>query len=600
MTERGRARWAMAFAGLAIAIALGVAARSWLSVREPEGPLTRLTIGAPPGAAFDSRNRPALSADGRFLAFTATTADLPQLWIRPLEDSTARVLPGTDGATLPFWSPDGSALGFFAGGKLKIVMSAGGPPRVVADAPRPRGGSWSPRGVIVFAPDGAGPLYRVAASGGTAAPATRLGLSHSYQEVERSHRWPQFLPDGLHFLYMANGGVPDHDSVNFGSLESNEKVEVMSANSGAVYAPGHVIYVRKGALTARPFNLKGFRVTGEPIRLTEPVGQGPLYGWNPASVAAPAVLVHSMSDLPLNQLRWVDRAGRRLGTAGPPGMYAMLALSPDATQVAFEQYEAGTKRAGVALIDLGTGRLRTVGSDANERRFPLWSPDGRRLVFSAQNGPNAFDLHAVTAANLSLEEVVLQAAQIKGATDWTRDGQIILYQAFNTGTYLWDLWIQPLNGETQLLLQTTSNEYDGQLSPDGRWIAFASDVTGLPELYVRSFSGSETPRRISNGGGSQPRWRPDGQELFYINADSELVAVPLKPSPAGLDLGTEQVLFAADILRPEIEVIGGRVVTRGHQYSVTADGQRFLINAPVPANESIKLLINWPLALQAP
>ena len=533
----------------------------------------------------------AISPDGQRLAFVANSAGKDLIWVRPLNSLSAQSLDGTDGVSAPsgiFWSPDGHSIGFFAGGKLKKIDVSGGPPQTVCDAPDARGGTWNREGVILYNPIGSNqPLYRVSAvGGGDPTPATSLDKSQS----ETSHRWPYFLPDGRHFLYFARGKL-EHTGVYLASLDSKETTKLLGSSVNAVYAPpGWLLFMRNETLMAQPFDTNKLRLTDEPIPIAQPVSFNGGLGRGTFCVSENGVLIYRGGTGQINQPIWFDRAGKQLGSLGEPGLYFTLWLSPDERRVAADRMDPQTGTQDIWLFDL----LRDIPSrfttnPANDW-YPLWSPDGNSIVFSS-NRDGVPDLYLKNASGVSDEEVLLKSEEIKVADDWSADGKFIVYESRNSQTKL-DLWILPMFGDRKPFpfLQTLFNEQQAQFSSDGKWIAYTSDESGAPEVYVQTFPASGGKWRISTSGGAEPKWRRDGKELFYIAADKKLMTVDTKLGPT-FEAGVPKALFETRVTV---------LTTFRNHYTVTGDGQRFLINSGLEETNftPISVVVNWTADLK--
>ena len=534
----------------------------------------------------------AVSPDGRRLAYaTVDAAGTQQLWVRPLDSVAAQPLPGTEGAAFPFWSPDSRFIGFFAQGKLKTVDASGGPPSTVCDASEGQGGTWNRDGVIVFAPSGTTSLARVSAAGGAPTAVTALDTARR----ETGHLWPQFLPDDRHFLYLAQSQEREQHAIYVGSLDGGEPRRVLSTDVRAGYAPpGYLFFVREGSLMAQSFDASRLELTGEPIRVAEGIAANPFQtGRTTFSSSGNGVLAYrtgTIGGVETTRLLWFDRSGKQLGPVGPSGLYASPKLSPDETRLAVYQ-RAGVAEAGdISLFDLRRGTSSRFTFDPRDDDVPVWSPDGNRLIFGSGFGP--FDLYQQSASGVGDAELLLQSSADKWPLDWSPDGRFILFQAQDTKTG-WDLWLLPMFGDRQPepLLQTPFAERDGQFSRDGRWIAYSSDESGRREVYVQPFGTTVGKWLVSTSGGSQPMWRRDGRELFYLGADRQLMAVEVR---AGTTIET-------GVPRPLFDVRVSAIDFRNH-YQPSADGQRFLV-ASISAEEAappITVVVNWPALLRQP
>ncbi len=589
--SRERLLWIPITALLALAAALPWAIRS--SGRAPPGvrPM-RFVVMPPEKAIFTEEPPPAgiVSPDGHHIAFVASSAAGAQLWVRALDSLTALALPGTEGASYPFWSPDSRFIAFFAGGRLKKIELSGKSPQILCDAFDPVGGTWNREGTIVFSRGFSGePLYRVPASGGTPAPVTRLDQSRR----EDSHRWPHFLPDGRHFLYLASISTRQaNNAIYVGSLDSKETKHLVTANSNAAYAPpGFLLFVSNDTLMAQPFDPDSLVLKGDAVPIAERVEPNLAGAFASFSVSENGVLTH-WSGTAQRELVWFDRAGSRLGALGGASDYTSPSLSPDEKRVAVARSDSHTGSSDIWLIEVARGIQTRLTSYRTEEAFPIWSPDGGGILFiSNRDGPE--DLYQRVFSRADADEALHKSSVAhKHPMDWSRDGRFILYQTRQARTGS-DLWVLPLSGDRQPfpLLQTEFGEWHGQISPDGRHVAYTSDESGAWEVYVQPFPGSGERLRISASGGEQPRWRRDGNELFYIAADGTMMAVPLDRQSGSLNAGIPKALFKTAVHAPS------RVL---FTYVVTGDGQRFLINtsATDALRTPLTVVLNWTAELK--
>jgi len=594
-----RTRWSpRELLGWAVAAGLLVALVAVLKVRSAGNPsetlVARLSVLPPEHTTFQGGYAApylAMSPDARRLAFVPTPiGGRTLIWIRTIDSLVARPLAGTDGASFPFWSPDSRLIAFFADGKLKTIDSAGGAAHVICNAPDGRGGAWGRDGLIVFAPQLSGPLYRVAASGGQSIAVTALDTSRQ----EASHRLPSFLPDGRHFLFMAQSGKPENNVVYIGSVDSTETHSLNIHASKAVYAtPGYLLFAREQSITAQPFDPSRLQLSGEAVSLGEPVAlRSGVYGDATFSVADNGTLVSWSGGEEMTQLTWFDRGGESLGTIGKAGDHLALALSPDDKKVAVELIDPAIQTGDIWVIDL-TSRIRSrLTFDPAWDFGPFWSPDGTRVVFGSIRG-GLQSLYQTVATGGGTDEVVLKSPDALGATDWSSaDGQPIVYQ--NMSKY--NVGVMPLTGDRKprLLLSTEFLEGDGRLSPNGRWLAYTSNESGSWDVYVQPFPSLDRKWRISPDGGSRPTWRRDGKELFYVAPDQKLMAVPVTAdSSLAFAAGTPTPLF-------QVKMIPLPPTQPRLQYAATANGNRFLVNTVVePASPSpITVVLNWAAGLK--
>ena len=584
-----------AWLGWVLATGLLIALVATLSFRS-ESPLqprqaTRLSILPPEHTTFlGGYTAPylALSPDGQRLAFVPTTiGGRTLLWIRPLDSLTATPLAGTDGATFPFWSPDGSQLAFFADGKLKLIDPTEGAPHVIGDAPDSRGGAWSRDGVIVFAPQIDGPLYSVSASGGC--PLAVTALADSRQEV--SHRLPSFLPDGRHFLFFAQSGTPEHNAVYVGSLDSKDPRPLNIVGSKAVYGGGFVVFSRDGSLMAQSLDPSRLQLSGEPVALGDRAAfRSTIAGDSLFSVAHNGTLAYWNGGQSVTRLTWFDRRGEPRGTVGTPADHFSLALSPDDTKVAVESIDPATRVGGIWVIDVRSGIRSRFTFNQTWDWGPVWSPDGARIVFGSTRA-GASNLYAKAATGTKTDELLLKSPDFMGATDWSSDGKLIIVHNVTKS----QVAVLPVAGERvpQFAFPPEFIQADGRLSPDGRWLAYTSNESGAwVDFYVRPFPGLDQKWRISPDGGSRPQWRRDGKELFYVAPDQRLLAVAVT-ADSSFSAGPPAPLF-------QLRVIPLPPTNPRPQYDVNASGDRFLVSTVVepPVPSPVTVVLNVDAALK--
>ncbi len=621
-SARGSRLWMLVAAVAVLGMAgLAVPAVRYLREAPPDAPPeTRVDLVTPAGGdplAF------ALSPDGRQIVFVAAGDGASRLWLRSLSTTTAQPLPGTDGAAYPFWSPDSRAVAFFADGQLKRLDLGGGAPRALAAAPLGRGGSWNADGVLLFAPTAGGPLFRVAAAGGAAAPVTTL-------DRQTSHRWPVFLPDGQHFLFYAWGG-PDTAGIHLGTLDAGAPTRLTAADAAATYLPadalreggprpsvavreggpggaealregGWLLWTRAGTLQAQRLDLPRRALTGDPVTLADAVVSDGTINRSAVAVSATGLVAYRAGRARRRQLTWVDRTGKVLGTLGAPDEHTLLSprVAPDGRRVAVYR----TVQGNTDLWLLDGARTSRLTFDAGGDRTPIWSPDGRRLVFNSDR-TGVRDLYGKDASGAGVEARLVASAQSKVATDWSADGRFLLYVSLDPQT-AWDLWAQEMDPSTGAaregrapgtVLRTPFIELWGRFSPDGRWVAYQSNASGRMEIYVRpgtppAAAGAAAPApsaqwQVSTAGGIHPSWRADGQALYYLGPDGALMAAPVTTRGTALEPGTPVALFPT-------RIVGGWDGGQSPQYDVTRDG-RFLINTVLDdaAATPITLIMNW-------
>ena len=545
---------------------------------------TRLSVSAP--GIISPQLSAAISPDGRRLAFVSTGGSGKlMLWVRALDMLEARVLPGTENAAHPFWSPDGRVLGFLADGKLKKIDAAGGAVETLADSAVRNGPSWGRSGTIVFT-SRIGELDAVRADGGPVSNVVPSDLS------ARRAAWPFFLPDGRHFLFHRQGSTPEDRGIFVASIDSTGITPVTRTEYKAVYSSGYLLFVRDESLFAQRFDPDRLELSGEPRRVADGIWTNASAGQASFSVSENGVLAYVNAHLLDLQLAWFDRSGRRLDSVGQPGRYVgSPALSPDGTRVAIAQ--GSPLKEHVWLIDAngaGSGRI-TFGP--NRDISPVWSADGRRVAFeSAADRGTMFNLK--NASGDGDEEPLFTFDRPAALADWSRDGRFLVFTMRGEKS-LSDLWVLPLsdNRRPAPFLETAFNKTQAQISPDGRWIAYTSYESGGDEVYVQGFPTPGSKRQVSTAGGVQPRWRSDGKELFYLAPDQRLMAVPVA-SGAALEIGAAAPLFKTRLIPQGSQSIG--LSTR---YAVSPDGQRFLcIVPPDDSGPPITVVLNWMAALQ--
>jgi Tol biopolymer transport system component len=531
----------------------------------------------------------ALSPDGTRLAFAAMTEEgKSMLWVRPLNSLQAQPLPGTEGGAAPFWSPDGRNIGFFAGGKLKRVEASGGPPLTLADATLPRGGTWSRDGVIVFAPSINTPLFRVSDTGGTPTPVTALDTKRG----ETTHRFPCFLPDGRHFLFMSGSPfVPRENSPNAiyaGSLDSTETKRLVYTHASAIYAAGHILFLRQDTLMAQPFDSKRLEFTGDAFPIADPVLEDTGTMRDVISGSADGTVAYAEgSSGGARQLVWVDRSGKEVSKVEGQESYSNPTISPDGKKLAYTLESSGFD---IWSYDIGR-RLKTrltFGSASSQANISqVWSQDGRWIAYTCVKA-GKFSLCKKPSDGSGSEEVLLEGdEQLRYLDGWSPDGKFLLYREPQQGVYA--IWILPLTGERKPypFLQSQFPHNYPSFSPDGKWVAYCSRESGEYRVYVVPFPGPGGKWQVSPGTGCTPHWRRDGRELFYLGLDNKLMAAEVKASGSSFEVGSIQALFDS------------RTYNNIGSYDATADGQRFVVVQPTDQpSAAIALVVNGLVVLK--
>jgi Tol biopolymer transport system component len=534
----------------------------------------------------------ALSPDGTRLAYgLAKSGGPPQLWIRSLDAPTGQPVADAENAFFPFWSPDGRFVAFFTGdGKLKRVDASGGGLLVICDAERGVGGTWNSDGTIVFAPAPTSPLFRVPAGGGPPVAATKLDASRH----ETAHRYPSFLPDGRHFLYMAANlsAAPNNpaNAVRVGSLDGGEDRLLVPVASNAAFASGHLLFARDGALLAQRLD-KRFVPAGEPMPIAQHAGASGWASFTNFSVSGNGLLLYAPFIPPPSQLIWLDRGGRQIGSVGEPAIIFNLRISPDGRRLAVDVLDQTKSATDVWLYGAdGSGAVKFAFGQGDQGN-PVWSPDGKRIAFfSDRKAKRVKGDIWVKPVDGGVEEVLLENADSNTPEDWSRDGRFLSMTTTPAqGRRTNQVWVLDLgSGKKAAAVSTGGNQFagDSRFSPDVRFLAYDSDESGRSEAYVQAFPGPGGKWQVSTAGGGNPHWRGDGKELFYLSLDNRIMSVPLETAPA-FHAGAPTPLFA---VHPAF----------GSVYDVAPDGKRFLVNS-LPADPSsppLSLLVNWTAMLK--
>ena len=588
--------WAV-MAAIALLLLIALAAFAGYRWPKPVSGAEPLHAEIPPPEKFsfdatgDAGGMPVLSPQGDKIAFVAHSADKKLLWVRSLASDNAQSLEGTQGAMHPFWSPDGRYLGFFANGKVNKVAVSGGPVAVLADAPNPRGGSWGADDVIVFSPGFLEALMKVSAQGGTAAPATVLD-----KQKHTTHRWPWFLPDGKHFLFLAashTGGDPTQNGVYLGSVDSPETRLIVATDSGGQYASGYLLYHSGTALVAQHFDPESGNLSGSPV----PVIANVRYDvgvWRSVFAVSQSGLIVYQAGAASNagtRLVWLDRAGKETAAFDVRQNSILdVRLSPDGKRVAFV---TGSPASGAWTLDLERRTATRVTFDAQLVTQPSWSPDGKALVFSANiaaGGGNA-EIRSKAADGSGSEKTLISLPLAYHYPAWSADGKYLTY-LYGAGEKMTAVWAVPVGADAKpfVVVQPPSPQssiINYRLSPDSRWLAYTSDESGQIEIYLTTFPEGKGKWRVSTNGGSQPAWSGNGKELFFHNPGDEIFACPVNYKSAEVEVGAPQRLFHAHM--PGL----------GVPFDVAPDGQRFLLNLAEEESPSpLKVVSNWPAELK--
>ena len=570
--------WPLAgvFAALLLVVSL-----AYLGQKPPEGPVIRSEILPPPEKTFSRFTIPALSPDGRSLVFSAQSADgRDQLWVRSLDKLAAQPLAGTDNGRNPFWSPDSKSIGFFADGMLKRIEAAGSPVLTLVAGGLGQG-TWNAEGVIVLGSQNSA-LWKVSASGGDRTPLTKLD-----RPKESAHNSPWFLPDGRHFLFSVISNTGDsHRAIRLGSLDSPETQILMEADSNAVYAQRHLLFLRGTTLMAQPFNPKSMRLTGESVPVADQVWGAPQFA--AFSVSAGQELIYASGDAVAAaglELAWFDRTGTRVDTLGTPAAISRLFFSPDRKNLTLSLSDPSSHNSDIQIFDVAQGLLRRFSFDPAQELYAVWSPDGKSIVFNSDRRGH-FDLYRKASNGAADEELLYADSLEKYPTSWSPDGKSLLYYTLNDppDNALWVLPDAAGSPGSAKPYRFVPGMF-GQFSPDGKWVAYRSGAA----IYAARFPGPGGKRQISTGGNLFPRWRSNGKEIFYIGAGGHLMAAEVSETGGTLEVGKVTHLFSAPM-----------PTGNGYPYDVSADGQHFLMIVPPERSnsESLKLVQNWTAGLK--
>lgn len=588
IAHRPKPAWVpWAIAGLSGLVALGLGVFHLRQPAAPQQDTARFALALPESASArgvdirsDITTSLAVSPNGRYLVLQVMSDGRSRLWLRALNDTRYQELPGTEGAFSPFWSPDSRFIGFGAQGKLKKIEVNGGSPLVICDAAVEGVPTWNQFGTILFADDVGTRrgIMSVSADGGTPAPITKV------EDAVFTHLWPHFLPDGQHFLYLDQ--IRLGQQIYVGSLDGAEPKAVAQITSRVEYArSGHLLYVNDGTLLAQRFDPTTFQVAGEPTPIADGIRYFKPTGAAGFSVSEAGVLAyeHVLDRSP--QLAWFDRTGNMLNTFSMPGPIKSLRLSSDGQRFAVDIVDQRTGMSDIWVQEVDEGAPRRLTYRDSDDVSPLWSSDGARVIFRSDSaGPP--DIHQKALEGAGNEEVVLASRGVQHPLDVSPRNERLIYLEEDRITRS-DLWILPLTGDRTPTpwLRTPFEERDAVFSPDGRSIAFESDESGAPEVYVTPINAVGSRRRISIAGGQTPRWRRDGRELFYLSPNAVVMSVAIASSPT-FQVGPARQLFS----------IAARVAN--NVYDVSPDGQRLLVNiAKDDERTPVTVVLDWTSGL---
>jgi Tol biopolymer transport system component len=547
----------------------------------------RASLLSPPGVNYNTSvgGHLALSPDGTRLVFVAADSTGRQaLWVRPIALMNATVLPGTERAEYPFWSPDSRSVGFFADGKLKRIDVAGGPPLGICDAQDGRGGAWNEEGVILFASASNGPLFRVSSGGGEPRQVTRIDTARG----ETSHRWPCFLPDQHHFIFTSQTGGQRVGSageeVRVGSLDDSTASTLLYASSNAVYANEYVLFAREQSLVAQPFDAGARELRGDAFPVSDRVMFNRARSRGAFSASWNGMVVYQAGASQDAGMVWVDRKGAVLGTVVglAPSFYCRI--SPDGGRIVFDDYDPESRNTDLWLHDLKRNVTSRFTFNAADDLIPVWTADGKNVLYSS-NRNGQYEVFIKSASGAEEETLLLSDGKSElYPIGTTRDGRFVTLTR-RVPNSKWDLYYADLSGDRKPVpfLVTEFNEWVGQFSSDGRWLVYQSDESGRDEIYVRPFPGGGGKWQISTGGGEAPFWSRDGNQIFYESGNGKFMAVAVQRGDQSLSTGIPEPLF--DLAGREQLIV----------FDQSPDGTRFL--AQLTANERssnpVTLVVNW-------
>lgn len=555
-----------------------------VTARQPAAtPSVRFEIAAPDSAMFG--NSFALSPDGRQIIFTAKSGGKAMLWLRNLASIDARPIIGTQDGIYPFWSPDSRWIGFFADGQLKKIPLSGGPAVALADASDPRGGAWSRRGIILFAPTAESPLLKISDHGRSIpVPATQLDAGGAIT----SDRWPSFLPNGSDFLYLAYGPEEKSRKICVGSLDSLRSRMILRASSSAAYAaPGKLIYSSGGALVVQKFDPRTLRLTGDAGLLAQdvaPIGENGPSGYARFSVSDNGVLAFRSDVLTISHLTWFDRSGQMIGTLGPPGMYDDPEISPDGRHIIVDRLDPKTQANAIWIFDLQNGGFSPLTFNPASSEIGCWSPDGSQIVY-ASNREGSFDLYRKVVSGATPDQLLLRSPFFKFPTDWSRDGRFLLFDDFQSDTIT--ITVLPLTGTNKgpfSYLEDLQGAAHGRFSPDHHWVAYTSRESGRPEVYIQSFPAGKGKWQISTDGGDQPVWSASGKEIYFLSRNLDLMAVRIRA-------GTVMGVSAPRVLFPTRAAGSFALQGTRNSFTVTPDDRKFLVNTVEHSGDRVPITV---------
>ncbi|MBS1791172.1 MAG: PD40 domain-containing protein [Acidobacteria bacterium] len=571
----------------AAALAILALSAIWFRRAPVESSITYTYLPLPEKTTSLDISGATISPDGQRVVMMAVTDGVNRLWLYSFDRATPELLPGTDGAQAPFWSPNSQSVGFFTQNKLKRVEISGGTPISLCDVPLGAGGTWNSAGVILFAPqfNGAG-LFQVSESGGKPTPVTNLAATR----FETGHNFPYFLPDGRHFIFFTQAGQPDYRGIQLGSLDDPQTRFLVRADTKAEYSSaGYLLFMHRRKIWAQRFDPDKLTLSGEALPITESVYYEAPIRYADLSVFGPRTLIYRRGGNQARQLVWLDRHGKQLSVVDPVGDYRSMQLSANGEQVLLDNNDLEFETSDIWQFDLLRNTRTRWTFNPGTDTYPIWSPDGSQIAI-ASNREGFWGIYRVSGNGN--EELLLKGDQkLLLTSDWSGDGRFIVYRQAQEKTGL-DIELLQLFGDRKTLkyAATPFNESYGVISPDGHWMAYQSNDSGRYQIYVQSFPEPGRKIPVSKGDGMLPRWRRDGKELFYVATDDKLMAVPVQTG-AHFSAGVPSALFEVGSL--------GRRLNR-YVYDVSADGQKFLVIRQLEdaTTRPLTVMQNWTAALK--
>jgi serine/threonine protein kinase len=566
---------------------------------QPSAAVAQFEIAAPDKSEFSGGS--AISPDGRHVAFVAVTEGKQRLWLRPLDSRNARALEDTEEAQFPFWAPDSSSIGFFTRNKLKRFDLNGVGSRTIATTANGRGGAWSRYGVIVYSPNLSSQLWEVPARGGEPVPATTLDITRG----DARHNFPQFLPDGRHFLFFAYSTDVQRSGPHIGSLDDPAKIDEIPQLRGnpfqVLYAPsgnssrGHLIYVRERSLVAQPFDPGKLLLEGEPqpILSRDSFNTASSPGFLNLTASITGTLLDGGAQHARNELVWRKRDGTLIEAVGEESDYITPSISPDASRIAVTKADPISGSYDMWIDDLKQKRLSRLTFERGLNYYPLWTPDGESIIYTSDSAGRPSLFRKPAAGNGKSQQLLKIHEGNEYAYDISADGRLLLFIQIG-GTDRGDIWILPLDKSAPPFpyLKTPAGEQHPQFSPPaqrGKWIVYTSDESGIEQVYVRQFTGGAAPEakwQISLNGGRYPRWRGNGSDIVYLAPDGKLMSVPIRCTSDSIEAGSPRALFDAAL--PSVPF-------SRYPYDLSPDGQKFLLLNAAPGRSPGKLIVilNW-------